>query len=95
MCCRVIFGRLAHFHIHNAFPVAAHYNALVFGLSFVNALDDEGEMVDFLAFDGLVFVVLPSSRKREARVVHLAGVFREVVTQYVIDASERIRAGFG
>ena len=88
-------SELAHFHIHNAFSVAAHHNALVFGLAFVNALDNEGEVVDFLSLDGFVFIVFPGSGKRETRVVHFAGVFREVITQNIVDAPERIGASLG
>lgn len=58
-------------------------------------MDDESDVVDLLAYDGLVFVVFPGAREREARVVHLAGVFREVVAQDVVDTSERVGTGLG
>ena len=86
---------LTNFHIHDAIPITTHYNTLVFGLAFIDTLDDESDMVDLLSFDGLVFVIFPSTRKRETRVVHLARVFREVIAQDVVDAPEWIRAGLG
>ena len=70
---------LTDFHIHNPVPIATYHDALVFGLAFIDALDDKSKMIDFRAFDGLVVVVFPSARKRETRVVHLAGIVRDVV----------------
>ena len=86
---------LANLHVHNPIPVAAQHYAFVLGLALVDALDDESNMVNFLSFDGFVFFVLPSARERETRVVHLARIFRDVVTKDVVDTSERIRAGLG
>ena len=50
---------LTNLYVNNAIPVATHYDALVFGLALVDALDDEGDVVDLFPFDGLVFVVFP------------------------------------
>ena len=75
---------LTNLYINDAVPVAAHHDALVFGLALIDTLDDEGDVVDFLAIDGFVVVVFPRARKREARIVHLARVFRDVVTQDVV-----------
>lgn len=61
-------ARKTSFHVDDAIPVATHHHAFVFGLAFIDALHDKGEVVDFLAFDGLVLVVLPSSGERETRI---------------------------
>ena len=50
---------LTNLYVNNPVPITPHYHALVFGLAFVDALDDERDVVDFLAIDGLVVVVFP------------------------------------
>ena len=64
-------------HFHDTVLIATYYDAFVFGLAFVNALDDESEAVNLVAFDRRVVVFLPG----------------DVITENVVDASERIGAG--
>ena len=52
---------LTNLYVNNAVPIATHHDALVLGFALIDTLDDEGDMVDFLPFDGLVFVVFPSA----------------------------------
>ena len=50
---------LTNLYVNDAIPVATHNDALVLGLALVDTLDDEGDMVDLLSFNGFVFVVFP------------------------------------
>ena len=52
---------LTNLYIHDAVPIATHHDALVLGLALIDTLDDEGDMVDLLSFDRLVFVVFPGA----------------------------------
>ena len=68
---------------------------LVFGLSFKGALNHKMDVIHFLSDDDGIVGVFPRCLQRNVGIVHLAQEFRDVETDVVVDAVERVGTCFG